>query len=164
MKEHDMISMDVRSNRGVRMTPAQFARDECANMLPDGACLGMKVESLLDSGQPKTCSPRNRCRVADGKRCDYFERVILPLANQPSPKSAPDLQARRASARDAYLGMNAMARSTVKANVRPCPTCGNPRLPRHRLCESCGAAQRREKGRNRIRQHRTRNSPEPVTL
>jgi ribosomal protein L32 len=163
MKEHDMI-MDVKSNRGARMTPAQFARDECANMLPDGACLGMKVESLLDSGQPKTCSSRNHCRVADGKRCDYFERVILPLANKPSPSGDPGLQAKCAAARGAYLGMNAMARSTVKANVRPCPTCGNPRLPRHRLCESCGATQRREKGRNRIRQHRTRNSPEPVTL
>ena len=145
-----MVRMDVKNNRGVRMTPTQFVRAECANMLPDGACLGVSPDSLIDSGQPKTCTPRDRCRVAESKRCEYFEKVILPLAAHPSPHGDPQLQAKRASARDAYLGKHAMAVTSAK----PCPLCGGPKPPRYQFCESCGAARRREMGRQRIRRHR----------
>ena len=156
-----MNNMDVNNrNRGARMTPAQFARDECSNMLPEGACLGVSANSLIDNSQPKTCTPRDRCLVTDGKRCDHFEHVILPLADKPSPSGDPGLQAKRASARNAYLGMNAMAKSGVK----PCPTCGGPKPPGYQFCESCGAARRREKGRQRVRQHRLEKNGEPVTL
>ena len=141
VKENDTVSMDVsNSNRIARMTPAQFARDECANMLPDGACLGVTVGSLLDCGQPKTCTPRDCCLVVEGRRCDYFERVVLPLADHPSPSGDPGLQQKRAYARQEYLGRHGLAHG----GLRRCPDCGSPMPARHRYCESCSARHRRE--------------------
>jgi len=148
--------MSVNNNRTVKMTPAQFARDECANMLTDGTCLGVTVGSLLDYGQPKTAAPRDSCRIVEDKRCDYFERVVLPLANHPSPTGDPGLQQKRAHARQEYLGRHSLARG----GMRCCPDCGNPMPARHRYCESCAARHRREATRERVRQHRRM----PVTV
>jgi len=135
-----MVSMDVNyRSRGVRMTPGQFARDECANMMSGGGCLGVDSHSLLDNGQPKVCTPRARCLVAEDKRCDYFERVILPLADHPSPEGDPHLQQKRANAREDYRGQHGLAH-----NGGRCPECGNPKPARHRYCESCSARHRRE--------------------
>lgn len=134
-----MIMMNVDSNRGRTMTPAQFAKEECANLLPEGACLGVSTDSLIDNGQPKTCTPRNRCLVAEGRRCSYFEKVILPLANYPSPHGDPGLQAKRAWARQQYLASNGMARRGGK----PCPMCGEAKPAGHRYCESCATKRRR---------------------
>ncbi len=125
------------------MTPAQFAKQECANLLPEGDCLAATPESLLDTGQPKTATPRNHCLVAQGKPCDYFERLILPLADEPSPHDDPTLQARRASARQTYLGAHARAASKNHPQRR-CPECGRPRPARHRFCDSCNREHRRK--------------------
>ena len=141
VKEHNVISMDVKNSRGPRMTPARFARDECANMLPDGACLGVSVDSLIDRGQGKTATPRDRCLVAEGKRCEYFERVILPLVDHPSPHGEPQLQAKRAWARREYLARHTLRRAR---DERRCPECGNPRPARHHFCETCASKHRRE--------------------
>lgn len=159
-----MVAMvEMKSNKTsalAKMSPMQLARDECGNMLPDGECLGVSVNSLIDNGQAKTCTPRKRCLVAESKRCNYFEKVVIPLADYPSPHDDPGLQARRASARDSYLGMHAMARSGAKS----CPTCGGPKPPRYQFCESCGAVRRREMARNRMRRCREENSPVGVAL
>jgi len=141
---------EARVKRGVRMSPAQFAHGECANLQPDGACLGVGVDSLIDTGQPKTCTHRDRCAVASGKRCGYFERVILPLADLPSPRGDAQRQARRASARQTYLGRHVLAGSLE----RQCPECGGSRLRRHRFCEVCATKHRREGARERVRQYR----------
>ena len=108
--------------------------------VPDGSCLGVNVDSLIDNGQPKTCSPRNRCLVVQGKRCEYFERVILPLADKPSPAGDPHLQQKRAWARREYLAGNGLA----CGGGRRCPECGNPRPARHRFCETCASKHRRD--------------------
>jgi len=55
-------------------------------MLPDGGCLGVSIDSLIDNGQPKSCTPRDHCLLADGSRCEYFEKVILPLADDHHPR------------------------------------------------------------------------------
>jgi len=130
----------ANKSRNVRMSPAQFARDECANLLPGGACLGVRIDSLIDNGQPKTCSPRDRCLVAEGKRCDYFERAILPLADKPSPVDDPNLQAKRAAARQEYQSRHLLR----DRNQKRCRDCGNPRPHRRRYCDLCAARRRRE--------------------
>jgi hypothetical protein len=156
-----MIEMKIsRHPTLAKMSPGQFARNECANMLHDGVCLGVHVDSLVDHGQPKTCTPKNRCRVAEGKRCEYFERVILPLADQPSPHGDPHLQQKRAAARSDYLAMHAMARSGAK----PCPLCVGAKPPKYQFCESCGTLRRREMSRNRMRRCREADSPVGVAL
>ena len=133
-----------------RMSPARFAQDECANRQPDGGCLGVGVDSLVDRGQVKTCTPRARCLVAEGKRCDYFERVVLPLADKPSPADDRCLQQRRASAREEYLG-----RHIIRGHDGGrCPECGGPRPKRHRFCETCSARRCREATRRRVQRHR----------
>ena len=153
MKEDEMVCMITNVNRSVpmaRMSPARFAHDECANHQPDGECLGVGVDSLVDRGQAKTCTPRARCRVAEGKRCEYFERLVLPLADKPSPADDRLLQQRRASAREEYLG-----RHIIRGHDGGrCPECGNPRPRRHRFCETCSARSRREATRRRVQQHR----------
>ena len=77
------------------MSPAVLARAECANLLTNGSCMGVHWDCLFDDGQRKLASPQPSCLVAAGKRCEYFERVILPLADQPSPSDDPGLQAAR---------------------------------------------------------------------
>lgn len=144
------------------LTPPGFARDECANMLPDGACLGISADSLVDHGQEKTCDYKNSCLVAKRKRCPYFERVILPLADQPGPQNDPGLQARRAEARDEYWGWHARAINPAKRKKPTlCGACGKPKPPRHRFCSTCASKRRRESARTRVNRHR---SKEPVTL
>uniref|UniRef100_A0A6H1ZGV9 Uncharacterized protein n=1 Tax=viral metagenome TaxID=1070528 RepID=A0A6H1ZGV9_9ZZZZ len=138
------------------MTPAKFARDECANLIAPRECLGVSVDSLLDHGQPKTATPRDVCLIFLGKRCTYFERVILPLADDPSPKDDPGLQARRAYARSEYLGLHARAKTRTHPRTPPrsCADCGTPIPPRFRLCHACRAKhQRLAYRRNRARLH-----------
>jgi len=138
------------SQRLVTMSAAQFARDECSNMLPDGACLGVHADSLIDTGQQRRCTPQPRCLVRDDRRCRYFEKVILPLADQPSPHADPHLQQKRAWARQEYLGRHCLAGS----QGRRCPECGNPMPARHRFCESCSTRHRRTATKERVRRHR----------
>ena len=81
-----------------RMTDIAFAAAECGNMTSDDGCLGLLADMLIDDDRRKTVSPLDQCLLIAGERCAYFERVILPIADQPSPAGDPDLQARRLAA------------------------------------------------------------------
>jgi len=120
------------------MSPLQFARTACANFQPDGGCLGVSVEGL-GNGAP-TC-PRAKCLLAEkpSQRCGYFEQVVLPLADAPSPKNRPKLQAERLSARAEYGGA-----AGVRRAVRTCPECGTPLAKRQRVCSACKRRRRRQ--------------------
>jgi hypothetical protein len=153
VKENEMVCMNTNVSRSVpvaRMSPTQFAQDECANRLADGGCLGVGVDSLVDRGQVKTCTPRARCRVAEGRRCDYFERVVLPLADRPSPNNDPAAQARRLSAKASYQGFHGIGGDESGT----CSDCGGPRPKGHRFCESCGGRRRRAATRRRVQRYR----------
>jgi len=54
------------------MTPLQAARKVCANF-------GLGVQ------RGNSCIWVNPCLLVDGKRCEYFERCILPLEKEPTP-------------------------------------------------------------------------------
>lgn len=116
------------------MTPFQLAADECANYQPGGACLGVMINDDLSlSG----FGPAPRCLVADGRRCQYFEDCVAPMADMATdPRRAAQLQAAMAEYRR-VTGQKA-------PSVRPCPDCAGPCLPRKRYCPACAHRRRKE--------------------
>ncbi len=135
------------------MTPMRFAREECANMTPDGSCLGIDVKSLSDNNGPAVASPRDTCLVAEGERCPYFETCVLPLADRPSPPGNPRLQDERLAARAVYLKKRRLSIDEPE-NERRCPDCGTILARRARYCESCAAKRRRATYRDSKRRGR----------
>ena len=118
-------------------SPLQMAIAECANFCRDGGCLGIPAKCLL-SNEPPVAAPLDRCKLAHrGKRCEYFERTVLPLANY-----FPEKYAKAVQTYSAGRAKNALA---VKS-VRFCG-CGNPLAKRRRLCPVCAKRKRRETAR-----------------
>ena len=119
-------------------TPLQMARAECANFCKDGSCLGIPTECLT-SECPTVAAPLDRCKLAEpGKRCMYFERAVIPLANY-----FPEKYAKAVETYTAGRAKNALA---IKA-ARLCE-CGNPLPKRKRYCPTCARRKRRESARN----------------
>jgi len=128
------------------MSPYGFARAECANMRPVGICLWTEKPCLLKQG----------------KRCSYFERCILPLADDSSPHAQPDLQSKRLAARETYLGQHALVAGKDESNNRTCPECGSILGKYQRLCDKCRVKRRREADRRK--KQRKRGEPVPQKL
>ena len=126
-----------------------------------GCRMGTKGQVCLDcAGAPFVPDDADRrCLISRGKRCGYFERVILPLADQPPPPDDVKLQARQVRARRSYLRLHNLAGADEPG--RQCPDCGGA-LPKSRhYCEAC--RRRRRQGtyraaRNRSSQKRDRKS------
>ena len=125
-------------------SPLQMAKAECANFCKDGSCLGIPTECLT-SDRPTVAAPLDRCKLAEpGKRCAYFERAVIPLANY-----FPEKYARAVETYTAGRAKNALA---IKA-ARLCG-CGNPLPKRRRFCERCRSRKRRESIRAAVRKNR----------
>jgi len=122
------------------MSPHGLAKAECANY--NGGCCVMRDTAADPS-----------CMIARGQRCGYFERCILPLADDPSPTDDPKLQARRIEARAAYLADHPVGRFTSHGR-RLCPECGRPIGERRRICDICRRDHRREADRRQKRRER----------
>jgi len=120
-----------------------------------GCRVGSKGKLCPDcAGMPFVPEDVNRrCKVARGERCEYFERAVLPLADQASPPDDPRLQARRAEARRAYLRKHDL--DGAEDPGRSCPDCGGPLPKGKRLCETC----RQRRRRASYRAARNRSSP-----
>lgn len=128
------------------MTPLQFAIAECANHQPDGSCAGVMINRDLTMSR---ASPKPRCLLADGKRCQYFDQCVAPMAGWVTdPRRAAGLQAAVAE----YRQMT----NQKAAAARPCPGCGAPLPKGKRYCQACAAARR--KASNRAAQGRRRQS------
>jgi hypothetical protein len=115
----------------------QFIGDECANHRDDGSCLGMPVLLTKDSKM----FPAEKCRVAEKKRCDYFEKCVLPLATRQGIFAV--LKA---------YGKIADAPGLVKG-VQFCD-CGAAIGQNDKLCERCRAKNRRETMRRAMARYR----------
>lgn len=137
-------------------TPLQFAKDECANYNDsNGSCLGVTADSLLPkpNRKPRAC-PLPRCVLVDGERCDYFERIVLPLAERGIPRFLEARNAYYAKAiRAAGMRPNAEITLPQPKKLRQCE-CGNPLAAGHRFCEKCKIAKRRETYRASKRRQR----------
>lgn len=131
------------------MTPHQMAKRECANLLPDGSCLGVRAEDLGRHAGPLT--PLAACALAEKRPCDYFEKCVLPLA-----ASKPEY----VSAAQAYLLLTqAQATSGTLAAasaMRACGACGQPVPKRRRFCDACKRTRRKDNTRQHVRSHRER--------
>lgn len=93
--------------------------DECANWV---------------SGEYATgCAERDfkPCLALAGKRCGYFEKGVLPLADHPQDKAKVGIYLE--AAREYAL---TTAGPTTVGSLRRCD-CGAPLAPRHRTCEAC---------------------------
>ena len=106
------------------------------NLLPSGELhhfmMAQDGEEL--EGQP--------CQVGQGKRCDFFERHVLPVAESPGGIAA----------RKAYVSKFPVDRFAGKE--RHCQ-CGEPIGKGRRMCGGCRAKRRRETyRRNRAGQER----------
>lgn len=115
------------------MTPLQAARAHCANYQADGSCLGIyyKDDLSVDHSKYRPCA---KCLLADGKRCEYFEEIVLPMRLE-RPVDVKSL----AGAVSAYQRQH-----KLQAVSRFCPECGEPREARQRLCANCRVKHRRE--------------------
>ena len=104
---------------------ATMARDECANFVSDG-CLWCRG-----------------CLAADGKRCKYFEEVVLPVADW-----WPD---KYALTRQRYWAKHGSGRT--RRAIRVCE-CGAPLAKGKRFCPTCLRRRQRDQARNRKRKSR----------
>ena len=135
------------------MKPGRLAKDQCCNWI-HGACLGAGF-TVLPDGEIRHCLLTDEdgetlegqpCRVARGERCEFFERVVLPVAESPG----------EIAARTAYMGEFPVDGFAGKA--RYC-SCGEPIPRRRRMCDSCRSKRRRETyRRNRKNARGPRNS------
>ena len=126
------------------MTPLQFVAAECANHEPDGSCRGIMIAPDLSM---RVCHPLPRCLIADGKRCQYFEDCVAPMADWTTD---PRLAASRQAAVAEYRRVTRQGEDLT----RQCPECGGPMRKGKRYCPECADARR--KATFRASQTRTR--------
>jgi len=117
----------------LRRTPLRaFILGQCCNSQPGDKCL--------------LCLPG--CRVLHGRRCDWFERAVLPLAITMRPERFPGVSG-------AYVALCPGVQSRIRDfQPRPCPGCGQPLPRRKRVCDACRKKRRRESTRRAVAAHR----------
>ena len=125
------------------MSMLTMARGECANFTQEGGCMGVHHEGLINHRLP--VRPLDRCllRNKDGDRCLYFEQVVLPLADKPSPITDNYQQQRYREARKEYQASRMMALKKDKV-MRFCE-CGAPLSFGKIFCPECLRKHRRER-------------------
>ena len=110
-------------------SPLQMAKAECANLV-GGTCLGIPWQ-CLDGSRPMVGQEPDGCKLSDPKaRCEYFERVIAPLAEYWPDKYASAVKAYRRripKGQDPPLAL---------VNTWTCD-CGKPMPKGRRMCDSC---------------------------
>lgn len=134
------------------MTPKGLARDQCCNWV-NGVCVGTGFKALpngelrhfllVEDDQRLEGQP---CRVGRNKRCTFFERSVLPMAESPG----------EIAARTSYVSKFPVDR--FSGHDRYCQ-CGEPIAKGRRMCDECRDKRRRETyRRNRRNERGPRNS------
>ena len=133
------------------MKTSSFVREECANHMTDGSCIGAKFDDHL---RHRGFTPRSKCLVIADKRCQYFEECVMPLADiAEDPQHAADWRGAVAAYRRKHnLGLD---------EGRACPGCGEKLTARKRICPACFLKARKEAARRGMRSKR-QNAPCPV--
>jgi hypothetical protein len=115
------------------VTAFQAAKAHCANYQPDGSCLGIYYNDDLSMDKSRY-EPLPRCLLAEGKRCAYFEEIILPMRLE-RPSEAKAL----AKAVSTYRDLHELQ------GQRFCPRCEETELlARQKVCAACRVKRRRE--------------------
>jgi hypothetical protein len=98
------------------------------------------------------CLLADTCKVQDGKRCGYFERAVLPTAEEIGLTDVVY------SAYEAHVGIAGNGLLN-RGQIRRCPDCGDEVGPRQRYCANCSSRRRRQSYRRaRQNQRPKRNS------
>ena len=125
------------------MSPLQAAKEHCANW-DCGACLGMYYKDDLRVDWSRY-QPLPTCLLAEGKRCPYFEEIIIPMPMSRETEAAIVRADKKDKAVASYLKLHELSPSTP----RICPDCNKePLLRRRRVCESCRRRRRRQTKRS----------------
>jgi len=77
------------------------------------------------------------CKVQQGQRCDYFEKNVLPTAEEIGLGDCVNAQ----YAKQVGLKQDLIA---SRGEIRRCPTCGAALRHRQRFCNDCSKKRRRE--------------------
>jgi cytochrome c5 len=118
------------------MTPLQAAKAHCANYQPDGSCLGIYYNDDLSTDKSRY-RPCESCLLADGKRCEYFEEVIIPMRMSRETAQAKGRAEKKEQAVAAYLAQHKL-RSGKTIAKRVCLYCRRVELEGlAKYCERC---------------------------
>jgi hypothetical protein len=118
------------------MTPLQAAKAHCANYQPDGSCLGVYYNDDLSIDKSRY-RPCERCILAEGKRCAYFEEIIVPMRMSRETAQGKAEADKKEQAVAAYHAQHKL-RSTKSTAKRVCLNCRRVELDGlAKYCEQC---------------------------
>ena len=135
------------------MTPLQAAKEHCPNYQRDGSCLGIYYNDDLsvDRSRYRPCA---NCLLAQGKRCDYFEEIIVPMRMS---RETPEAKA-RADKKDAAVKKYLSSHNLISAKAsakRMCLDCRRVEVQgKARFCYKCAGRRKRQSYRTSKRQSR----------
>lgn len=135
------------------MTPLQAAKEHCPNYQSDGSCLGIYYNDDLsvDRSRYRPCA---RCLLAQGKRCDYFEEIIVPMRMSRETAEAKARADKKDAAVKTYLNSHNLISSKTSAK-RMCLGCRRVEVEgRARFCHKCAGRRKRESYRKSKRRSR----------
>ena len=113
-------------------TLTAFARKHCSNWeVSDNICLGVMDNAIFNEGP---------CLLSQGKRCQYFEQSVFPIADPPYRYSTEP--ARYEAILDLYLKINPDFQQRKPIKIRLCG-CGEVLKPRRHVCDQCKKNQTR---------------------
>jgi uncharacterized protein YktA (UPF0223 family) len=128
------------------MTPLQAARAHCANYQPDGSCLGIYYNDDLsiDRARYRPCA---RCLLADSRRCEYFEEIIVPMRMSRETAVAAARADNKEKAVKAYLAFHKLV-PTKAAAKKVCRECRRVEVEGgQRFCYKCAEVRRQRSNR-----------------
>ena len=118
------------------MTPLKAAKAHCANYQPDGSCLGIYYNDDLSVDRSRY-RPCEKCLLAEGKRCDYFEEIIVPMRMSRETAEAKAQADKKEAAVNTYLKLQELIPSKKEAK-RMCLQCRRIEIEGiARFCEKC---------------------------
>ena len=118
------------------MTPLKAAKAHCANYQPDGSCLGIYYNDDLSVDRSRY-RPCEKCLLAEGKRCDYFEEIIVPMRISRETAEAKTQADKKEGAVNTYLKLQELIPSKKEAK-RMCLQCRRIEIEGiARFCEKC---------------------------
>jgi len=136
------------------MTPLQTAKAHCANYQPDGSCLGIyyKNDLSVDHSKHRPCA---KCLLADGKRCEYFEEIIVPMRMSRETAEAKVQADKKDAAVNQYLHMHNLIRSKNGAK-KMCLACRRVEVEgKQKYCYKCAGKRNRTSYRQSKRRFRS---------
>jgi hypothetical protein len=143
------------------MTPLQAAKAHCANYQVDGSCLGIYYHADVSVDHSR-CKPCDRCLLADGERCSYFEEILVPMRMSRETAEAKARANKKEAAVKTYLKLHDLIPSKTPAK-RMCCECRRVEVEgKAELCERCAYKRkltqtRQSKWRGK---HKARENPE----